>query len=275
MAISAVSLDGLSLTSAPYGLLSIAGWGSPAGTLAPVLKPRQSGAWGGWSYLKPRSVVLTGDAVATDDADGVALADALIGAASLEERVLSVTEGDLTRSVPVRRDGDVLIDWRPGSTRIFSWSVQLVALDPRKRGSALTGSTSLPSSSGGLTVPVTVPFTISATTVTGQVALANPGNTAGPVHLRIDGPVTAPIVTHVSSGRALIFSSSLVLGAGQWIDVDMDRREVLENGQASRNGWVTGRGWSAFDPGDNVWAFAAGVFDPGSLLTVTATPAWE
>jgi len=122
---------------------------------------------------------------------------------------------------------------------------------------------------------LTIPFTIDAVTVTGQVSLVNPGNETGPVRLRIDGPCRGPVVTHVSSGTQLIFSSSLVLGAGEWIDVDMEARTVLANGQASRAPWITSRGWSGFTPGENTWAFTAAAFDAAARLTVVATPSWK
>jgi hypothetical protein len=120
-----------------------------------------------------------------------------------------------------------------------------------------------------------IPFTINAVTVTGQVSLINPGNETGPVRLRIDGPCRGPVVTHVATGAQLIFSSSLVLGYGEWIDVDMEARTVLANGQATRAPWITSRGWSGFTPGENTWSFTAAAFDAAALLTVVATPAWK
>jgi len=120
-----------------------------------------------------------------------------------------------------------------------------------------------------------VPFTIDAVTVTGQVSLENPGNEPGPVRLRIDGPCAGPVITHVSTGAQLVFSSALVLNEGEWLDIDMEARTVLANGQASRSGWITSRGWSQFDPGLNTWSFTAASFNPASRLTVTATPSWK
>ena len=124
---------------------------------------------------------------------------------------------------------------------------------------------------GGLTVPYVIP----AVTATGQVSLTNRGNEPGPVRLRIDGPCVGPVVTHVSTGAQLVFASSLVLRAGEWLDVDMENRTVLANGQASRNGWITSRGWSAFDPGANSWAFTATTYNPAARLTVSAVPSWK
>jgi hypothetical protein len=122
---------------------------------------------------------------------------------------------------------------------------------------------------------LTVAFSINATTVTGQVGLTNPGNESGPVVLRIDGPCVGPVVTHVSTGNALVFSSSLVLQSGEFLLIDMDARTALANGQSNRAGYITSRGWSAFDPGDNAWSFAAQQFNSQSRLTVSAVPAWR
>lgn len=250
----------------------LAGWGSPASTLTTQGKPRAHGVWVGDAFLTGRTIAMSGwlsgdTPEAADDA-----IDRLIAAASLGDTVLSVTSGARQRSCTVRRQGEVII--KRVTDRDLTWSVQLVAPDPRKLGAPLAVSTRLPSTTGGLTIPFTIPFAISAVTVTGQVSLTNPGNISGPVRLRIDGPVQGPVVTHVSSGRSLVFASSVVLGAGEFLTVDMERREVLANGQSSRNGWVTERGWSAFEPGDNVWAFTAVSYDAGAQLTVTATPAW-
>lgn len=258
-----------------WGLASIDGWGASGTTLSPEQRRRQDGAIAGQSFRKPRSIVLSGDAVVPDPSLASAAVDRLISAASLEGAILTVTEAGSERFVVARRDGEVAITWPAGSATYFRWSVQLVALDPRKLAADLTTTTGLPSTTGGLTIPFTVPFTINAVTVTGQVSLTNPGNIAGPVGLRIDGPVTGPIVTHVSSGRSLVFASSLVLAAGEFVTVDMEKHLVLAQGQSSRAGWVTQRGWSQFEPGVNTWAFSALTHSPTASLTVTATPAWQ
>lgn len=126
-----------------------------------------------------------------------------------------------------------------------------------------------------LTGKLTVPFRINATTVTGQVSLTNPGNESGPVVIRIDGPCTGPVVTHVSTGNALVFSSSLVLQDGEFLLVDMDARTALANGQSNRAGYITSRGWSSFDPGQNTWSFSAARYNSRSQLSVAAVPAWR
>jgi hypothetical protein len=158
-------------------------------------------------------------------------------------------------------------------TCAFTWSIQVVALDPRKLGTPLTSPpTGLPSSTGGFSFPHVFPFAIDSTVVSGQVSLFNPGNETGPVTMRIDGPIVGPVITHVGSGLQLVFSASLTLGAGEFILVDMEAHSVLAQGQANRSNWVTSRGWSGMEPGANTWSFAAASGTTG-LLTVTGTPA--
>jgi len=254
-------------------LSDLKGWGASGGTLSPQQKPRSAGAWAGNSYAKARPLVATGTCIAPSAALASLALDRLIDAASLDDTRMDVSEGGRTRWATVRRDGDVLPEWM-GDTA-FSYSVQVVALDPRKHGDPLTASTALPSTTGGLTVPFTVPFSINSTTVSGQVSLTNLGNTTGSMVLRIDGPCVGPVITHVATGLRLVFAASLVLGAGEWIDVDLEARTVMANGQSSRANWITSRQWFGFEPGPNTLAFTATSYTPGALLTVTATPAWS
>jgi len=254
-------------------LTDLKGWGAPGGTLAPTQKPRSAGAWAGNSYSKARPLVATGTCIAPSAALASLALDRLIDAASLDDTRMDVSEGGRTRWSTVRRDGDVLPEWM-GDTA-FSYSVQVVALDPRKHGNPLTASTALPSSTGGVTFPHSFPMSFNSTVVSGQVHLINPGNEVGPVVLRIDGPCVGPVVTHVSSGLRLVFASSLVLGAGEWIEIDLEAHTVMANGQSSRANWVTSRQWFGFQPGPNTFAFSAASFTSAALLKVTATPSWK
>lgn len=250
------------------------GLGSTGSSISPVSKPRQSGSWAGDAFSSARHIVLSGLIQAPTQDLLIDAKNRLIDASSLATTSLIVTEAASTWTSFVRRNDEVIFTYVTDVVAI--WSVQFVALDPRKFGATLTGSTLLPMTSGGLTVPFTVPFAINSTVVSGQVALTNPGNTTGPVIIRIDGPVTAPIVTHRGpSGVPLVYSSSLVLAAGEWLMVDMDARTALGNGQASRAGYTTSRGWFGFDPGVNVFAFSSPVYNAASSMTVFATPSWK
>jgi len=249
------------------------GWGVTASTVSQTQKPRASGAWSGSKFGKGRAVTVAGmiDAPTPEAAQGAL--DRLGTAISREEFPLRVTEAASTRWAPVYQTGEIIPKWLNGLQ--VAWSFQVASDDWRKFGDELAATTGLPSEAGGLAVPLSIPFSVDAVSASGQVSLVNPGNESGPVTLRIDGPCTGPAITHTSTGNALVFASSLVLGAGEFLIVDMEARTVLANGQVSRSGWITSRGWSSFDPGANTWAFTAAQFDPLSRLTVSATPSWK
>jgi hypothetical protein len=211
--------------------------------------------------------------VAPDVDSAVAAIDRLNAASGLNAGTLSVQRGSQSRYCTVYRQGEVLLTEETATT--YQWTVNLIAPDPRKFADPLTASTGLPSSTGGLSVPFTVPFSIASMVVSGRCVLTNPGNATGPVTLRIDGPVVGPQIVHVGSGLALTFASSLSLAAGEWLEVDMEAQTALANGQAaaSRNQFITQRGWSGFSPAGNEWDFSA-VSGTGQL-TVTAVPTWQ
>lgn len=251
---------------------------SPAGTISPQQKQRQRGAWAGDSYSKPRTIVVNGTAIAPTPSLAVAAYDNLVASVPLGDQTFTLTEHGLARSCTVRRDGDVTKKWLNSTT--FQWSFQVTDLDGRFLGQTLTGTTGLPSSTGGLVIPsggLVIPsggLTIPAQVSNGQIEMFNPGNETGPVVLRIDGPCSGPQITHVGSQLTLTFGSSLVLGAGEFLIVDMENHLALAQGQASRSGYITSRQWFGFEPGDNTFSFTA-VSGAGALLMVNATQAWQ
>lgn len=89
-------------------------------------------------------------------------------------------------------------------------------------------------SGGGFTAPVTAPILVtSGTTVADRPGwVTNTGDTATYPVLRVTGPCSNVTITHVESGRVLALPT-LVLAAGQWVDLDArpGRVSVLrENG---------------------------------------------
>lgn len=274
-----VDINGLGASDSPYTdeygvdwvIDPIEGWGAAASTRETTSRTRGIGGWSGNGYSKQRNLTLSGTILA-QDAEGASIAlDRLNLAASLDTFRLTVYEGSRERYVWAYRSDEVLAKWL--GRKSIAWSIGLVCDDPRKFSAQLSASTGLPVVTGGLTVPFTVPFSIDSTVVTGQVSLTNPGNEYGPVMIRIMGPVTGPVITHVNSGRSLVLSSSLSLSEGEFIDIDMERQTVMAQGEASRASYITSRQWSRFERGVNTWAFTAEEFDPDAVMIVYATPA--
>lgn len=119
-----------------------------------------------------------------------------------------------------------------------------VALDPKIYSDAehLIGPLGLPTTSGGLTLSFTVPFSIGST-LTGGIAedLANVGNLEAPLRIRFDGPLESPwVVLNRSDGLQQTARVNVTLGVGEWVEVDAGRRTVLLNGTTSRYGSWSG-----------------------------------
>jgi hypothetical protein len=269
------SLAFASSTGVRFRGLRLDGWdGATGSSLQLTQKLYAPGAWrSGNPQRTARVLVLSGVIEADSPQLMWQTLDSINAAATLDESKLTVDMRGTVRWAMVSQQADMTVTQYP-SALVKGFSLQLVAADPRRFADPVPISTGLPSSTGGWTFPFTFPLTIASTVVSGTCSAYNAGDASGPVTLRIAGPVTGPIVTHVSTGAQLVFASSLALGVGEWIDVDMEAHTVLANGQSSRSMYVTSRGWSGFDAGQNVWAFTAQAYNSGALLTVTPTPAW-
>lgn len=254
-------------------------WGGPASTITIVQNARRHGGTAGDAYLAADHLRLGGTILAPTEAARDAAADVLRAAASLDQTALTAHGAGGDRWAKVRREGPV--EFEPTSDISADWSVGLVMLDPRRFGEELTTEVRLPSTSGGLRWPVRWPLRWPAKTERGQESLTNVGQVAGPVWLRLEGPsdpsdppLQAPVVTHVSTGRRLVFAASVELGPGEWVDVDAEAQTILAQGMASRARWVTEDGFPTFEPGPNLFAFSAAVYSASSRLTVRTWPAW-
>lgn len=258
----------------------LVGWdGSPASSATTTVtqKPRGPGAWLSPRNFTQRSVTLNGSLEAPDPTTLQTAIEELVASVTLSDTVLTLQRGNTTRSLICCRDDEVLLT--DVTDTLVNWSIQLVAADPRKFATAQTGSCALPFTSGGTPVPTPVPTPLVSTDSPGTIQLTSPGNATGAVVVRVDGPVSGPIITHAGSGLQLAFASSLVLMAGEWLEIDMEAQTALANGQSSRNAYIeystTGFGWSGFEPGANLWRVDSASYNPDTLFTVTATPAWQ
>lgn len=266
-------LSGVDAFGCKWTLIGLEGWhGSPASTLSPVQKTRSPGAWLSPRQLSPRQLAPSGLVEAPDEDSLRDALDRLNVAAALDGSTLTVTEGALVRTSTVYRQDTPL--HTPETDVLAQWSLALVAVDPRKYGDQIVASTGLPTSSGGLTWPVTWPMEWTGVTQSGVVSINNPGNTSAPILIRIDGPCNSPVIRHDGLGVELVFASSYSLGAGSFLLIDMEKRTVLEGGTASRNQWITSRGWFDLEPGANDLIFGAADYNSTALMTVTTAPAY-
>lgn len=249
------------------------GWSSPG--LRAELQPRQAdhGAWASPVYLDARPITITGMIAAPTTAARDAAVEQLIAAASLTDTVLTV-EDSIPKQATVRRSGEVLVELLGlyGAT----YSLIVTAPDPRRYSTVLQSqSTALPSTSGGLSVPLSTPLSISTTTVSGSITLVHEGTIGTRPVFTVTGPVTNPTITvQYPDGtvRALLYSSSLE--AGDELVIDTDLHSVVLNGAVSRRLYLSGQ-WPEIPPGTAVTVgWYADSYDANALLTGSCRSAW-
>jgi hypothetical protein len=167
---------------------------------------------------------------------------------------------------------------------IFTWSLTVVATDPRRYGSeAMTGTAALPVGlADGRTYAKTYDYTygVVAPTYVGSVWLDNAGDyDLTPATITFTGPVLDPRVEHVQSGRYLQFA--LTVEWGETLVVDLRNQTVMLNGATNRAYAITaGSTWFFLNPGVNelLYRGTVGTAPPGEevdpQMIVSAAPAW-
>lgn len=268
--LGAVDSAGVAWTIDPDGLQ---GWDSADVRTQYSERQADHGAWAGPAYLAARAITLTGRIIAPDLPTLDSAIDQLSAAAALSDTLLTVTE-TVPKQCTVRRSGRLLLKW--DTDRIASYSVLLTAADPRRYDTVLQSqSTALPSTSGGLTLPITLPITITATTVSGTITLTNAGTIATRPVLTITGPVTSPVIVATRpDGSTTQLSYSDTLGSGDVLVIDSGARTVVLNGSVSRRLYLSGT-WPEIPPQSSVtFSWSASSYDPAALLAGTCRSAW-
>lgn len=255
------------------GREGLKGWSGPGVRTQYTDRAADHGAFAGPGYLAARVITLSGTVTAPDLAALDTAEDALNVAASLQDTLL-VVSGASPRQAVVRRSGEVL--WQPVTAQVAAYSVMVTAADPRRYSTTLqSASTGLPSTSGGLALPLTMPVTVTATTVAGSFTLTNAGSIGTRPVLTITGPVVNPtIVALLPSGavQQLLYSSTLA--AGDQLVIDANARTAVLNGTASRRRYLSGP-WPEIPPGSSVtFSWTAASYNAAALLTGTCRSAW-
>jgi hypothetical protein len=254
-----------------WRLQEMDGWDSPDVRAESQLREADHGAWPSPVYLGERPITLGGSIEAPDLATLDGAIDRL-RALPLMGTVLTVME-TVPKQAVVRRSGRILIKYVTDT--VASYSVLVTAADPRLYATAETVTTlRLPTVTGGLTFPVTLPMTIDATVVAGDTTVVNAGSIDARPQLRIAGPVSQPLISVTGPDGT---STSLLYGgdidAGDWLDLDCDAHTADYNGVASRRSLASGT-WPVLQPGASNLAFRAGAYSAAATLTVTYRSAW-
>lgn len=154
-------------------------------------------------------------------------------------------------------------------------SAAFVALNPLifDGTESSAGPISPPTFSGGLTVPLTVPFTVDAVASGGGADLLNEGTADTGLSLRIDGPASEPFVALKRPDATYVLRFAIDLASGQWLDVDTAARTVLLGGTSSRRGQTSADpDWPLLPPGTHRIEYRSA--DSSGTLTSTHRSAW-
>lgn len=242
----------------------VPGWAQSASTGQVTGRTYAHGGWADRAFLAPGTFTVRGVCVAPSSDVAVVAWDRLMGVVSVDDvETVVVTEGSVATQCDARQSGEPLREWL--SDRAFRFDVMFAAPDPRRLGSVLHSVTvGLPSSTGGLVFPVTFPATIDAVVSGGPVTVVNAGNVTSACVVRLDGPVDTPRLTHGGQQRTLTVQVDVL--AGQWVEIDMDRRWARLNGAVAR---VTSGQWPTVEPGVNVLRFDADTYEAAAEMTVT------
>jgi hypothetical protein len=273
-----VTLGGLELLATDdagvdWVVADVKGWDSPDVRAETSVRQADHGVWASPVYLGARPITITGSLDAPDTASRDAAVEQLLAAVSLTDTLLVVGEST-PKQATVRRSDAVLVELMgPFAAR---YSLAVTAADPRRYSTVLQSqSTALPSTSGGLSVPLSTPLSISTTTVSGSITLVNEGTIGTRPIFTVTGPVTNPTITvQYPDGtvRALLYSSSLE--AGDELVIDTDLHSVVLNGAVSRRLYLSGQ-WPEIPPGTAVTVgWYADSYDANALLTGTCRSAW-
>lgn len=251
------------------------GWDSPEVRAEVTQREADHGAWAAPVYLSERAISLAGTIEAGNRA---ALDDAmerLRAAVALTDTTLTVWES-VPKQATVRRSGKLLAQYL--TDRVGAFSALVTAPDPRRYGITLqSGTANLPSSSGGLSVPATMPLTIAATVNAGSFTAANTGTFGTRPVFTIAGPVSNPriVVDDGSGAEPVTLTYGQVLATGETLVIDCDAHTVVLNGTASRRRYLTATVWPEFPAGSSVTVqFRASAYNASAQLSAQWRSAW-
>lgn len=271
-----IPLGGVDAAGISWALQSLDGWDSAEVRSEFTEREADHGSWASPAYLGSRPITLAGTVTSPDRISLETALEQLRAAASLTDTTLVVYELTTPKQVTVRRSGKPLMAYV--TDRIATYSVMVTAADPRRYSTTLqSGTTGLPTTSGGLTFPVTFPITWSATTVSGQINAVNSGSIDTRPVLTITGPVVAPTVSALypdGTVRQLIYS--LDLQSGDVLTIDTDAHTVILNGTVSRRRFMTvPAGWPTIPANSQViYQFQSSTYNATAMLTATWRSAW-
>jgi len=273
--LGSVDLGAVDSDGTAWFLQTLEGWDSPESRSEFTDREGDHGAWASPVYLGSRPITLSGTIIAPTRDFLEAAMDRLRVAAGLTDTVLTVWE-TVPKQTTVRRSGKPLMQYVTDT--VATYSVMVTAADPRRYSTSLQSETTqLPSSSGGLTPPVTPPLTSTAVTVAGEITADNDGTFETRAVFTVTGPADSPqILTAMPDGSVVFLNYTDILFSGDQLVIDTDAKTCVLNGVVSRRRFlVTPTGWPTIPALSSVSVqFRAKYYNSSATLTASWRSAW-
>ncbi|WBQ03028.1 hypothetical protein [Kribbella sp. CA-293567] len=265
-----VDLNGLQINNGPDAdgvtvtCSKITGWGVPAPTGGGIQRSGTDGGTSPTQWTGPRLVTITGQVQAPTRELREAAVDDFNARVDLDLFPLRITE---TKALQTLARQNSAVEWNDDTDVLWSYSAELYCPDSTRYGVIPRHlELRLPSSTGGLRVPIRVPIRVTGTSQTGDGAEVNAGNKAVFPTIRFDGPCSHPSLTNVTTSRSLTYKGDL--GVGEFVEISTKYQSALLMGTASRGGLVGGEFWAIAPKTTNTIAFRAASGTTAALATV-------
>jgi len=247
--------------------------GTPDVRLNGIDRPLDHGQFDAASFYGSRVVTINGVAICPDKTSALLAMDVISSVAAWDPSrlyLMQVSEpGRPTRRAMVRLNTATKVGGFNGIS--FDFQLQVKAPDPRKYDDTESTIVLQPptGAAGGITVPVTVPFSISTVGLSTSAGTAvNNGTFPSRPVVTFAGPLVDPVLANLTAGKAL--GMTITLAAGDTLVADFDRRTLILNGSASRaTALTTTSAWWELGLGGNDLMLTAGGGDG------TATIRWR
>lgn len=260
-------------------LTGLTGWrGSPQSTIELTQRTSAHGAWADPKpFLQPRQLEAKMTVFAPTAAQMRDAVESLILACPLEPFPLVVDESGLRRMCWVQRNGDVLVDDSADTDVYSTMSIPMVAADPRRYAEEEQRiAVRLPFLTGGLRLPTTTPFTISAIASSGVARVQHHGTTSAPWRIVIEGPTDGPVSFGLTEADGTVHRMRFTqtLPASRHVVINSADRTVLLDGYTSRRLALTGTWWEVPPGESHVWFASDSGLDSGARMTLYVRDAW-
>lgn len=252
--------------------LELDGWDGSDVSGQVVQRASDHGGWPTQQFYAPRSLTWSVLIIApSQELRDVARAQ-LQSAISVSDLSTFTYNEPIPKQAMVRRSGRIAETYATLNEAAFA--IPLICPDPRKYGTSLKTATATfldNTTSLGVTVPFTVPWSSPAQPPQGSVTVTNAGDFETRPVISITGPVISPTLVSITSGKEVSWTG-LTLAAGDTLVVDFDSRQAILDGNALRPADFTSAWW-VMEPGDTEIQLG-GQTSGGSTITVTWRDAW-